>query len=643
MSSSTIADRISSVIEHTPPFDRLSQDERADLLTDISIEYFSTGEVVIEQGSTVNKGLYIVESGTVRLMDLENQRLLDKCGEGDFFGSLGLIKGSGAIYEAKAVEPTVCALLKASRFHKLYDRNEDVKAFFESDIKRYVRRMDKEVDVTGGHLLFNRRLHQLVHRDVVTCGPRTTARQAAQIMRRERVGSVVVVDDGKNVGIVTTRDLCDRLIAQGLSPEIPVTAIMTSPVATIGTDASLFEAMMTMINGRFNRLIITQQDGGVEKTEGVLTDRDIAHFRGQDPVATIDRIQDAPSVSELVSIRADANEQMWRLYRQGLQPEMINRILSVIYDRLVIRVLELADRDLRLKHGDQHVDLAWAWVRTGSGGRREMALNSQQHNMLIYANPDSKDQDARAHKWFGLIAARVNDGMQACGFASTEFVAREPRWRKSLRDWKKTYREWILEAKADQLADAPIFFDLRAVYGQRQLVEELRADLFDALNVQELDQKRRFLKLMAANALKEKPPLNFLRRFVTERSDDHRNSINIRERGTLPVVNAARVLALELRYLDSTTTFDRLQYAAEHIPELEKILEQTLEAYRFLVDFRLEEQLRAFESGEEPSNRIDPFALRKLQQNLLRNQFSTVVDFQEAIAHRYGLGKKRLL
>lgn len=643
MSSSAIADRIRALIDHTPPFDRLPEDQRAGLLTDISVEYYSTGEVIIEQGSSSHKGLYIVESGTVRLMDVENQRLLDKCGEGDFFGSFGLIKGGVSIYEAKAVEPTVCALLKASRFHEILDKNEDIAAFFESDIKRYVRRMDKQVDVTGAHLLFNRRLHQLVHREPVTCSLRTTARQAAQLMRRERVGSVVVVEEGRVAGIVTTRDLCDRLVAQGLSPEVPVTAIMSTPVITIEPEASLFDAMMTMINSRINRLIITDREGDQEKVAGILTDRDIAHYRGQDPIATIDHILYAQSVAELVSIRADTNEQMWRLYRQGLQADMINRIMSVFYDRLVVRILELAEQDLRMKQGSMHVDLPWAWVRVGSGGRREMVLNSQQANMLIHANPESEEQAKRAQTWFSLIATRVNEGLQACGFTQSVHVARDPRWRKSLREWKRTYREWILEADSEKLKDGSIFFDLRVIYGQKGLVEELKADIVDALNIQAMDPDRTFLQIMATNALEHKPPLNFFRRFVVERSGGHRHTINIRDRGTLPVVEAARILALELRYLESTNTVDRLQYAAQAIPELSRVLEETLEAYRFLVDFRLEEQLRAFDSGEEPSNYIDPYALPRLQQNLIRNSFSTVLELQESIAHRYHLAKKRLI
>ncbi len=639
--TSAITDRLRTLLENTPPFDRLPAEERNSILTDVSIEYFSPGEVLMAQGSATPRGLYIVESGVVRLMDLDTQRLVDKCGEGDFFGSFNLVKGGVAIYEAKAVEPTVCAVLKGERFQSLYDKYEDFASFFESDIKRYVRHLGMEMDVTGAHLLFSRRINQFVHRELVTCAPEVTAQQAARIMRRESVDSVLVMNDGKLLGIMTDGDLRNKLVARGQSPDTPVRRLMTTPVVTVAAEASLFEAMMVMLDRKVNRLIIMQRNGQTDEPVGVLTDRDVAHFRGQDPVATVQRIENAPSVSELVSIRAQTSEQLLRLYRQGVQPEMINGIMAVIYDNLAIRVLDLVERELRSKHPDLRVDLPWVWLRFGSGGRQEMALNSQQHNGLLYANPASDKEAEQAERWFNLIAERANDALESCGFTMSEVVARDPRWRNSLRNWKRMYREWILQAEPSALSIAPPFFDLRGIYGENTLVEELKLDIVDALNIQAMDPDRKFLSLIAAAALENRPPISFFRRFVLDRSGENRNTFDIRERGALPVVNVARVLALEMRYLESTNTFDRLRKAAEAFPDIGKILEQTIESYRFLVDFRLEDQLRAFEAGERIDNRIEPFALRKVQQNLLRNAFSAVSELQETISRRYEASRSK--
>ena len=637
MSSSTIIDRISSLLEGTPPFDTLGEEDRLAILSDVSIEYFAPGEVILAQGSMSHPGLYVVESGLVRLMDVLQQRLLNKVGEGEVFGSFGLIKGGATIYEAKAVEPTVCALLRSDRFQQLYEKNEDFAAYFDSDLRMYVRRMGTAMDVTGSHLLFSRNLNQLTHRRLVTCDAEMSAQKLAQLMKREGVDSVLVLQNKKLAGIVTDADLRNKVVARGLAFDIPARKIMAKPVVTVPIEGSIFDAMMAMLRRSVHRLVLVDADG---KPAGVLTDRDISHFRGQDPVATTRRIENASSVDELASIRAATNEELLNLYRQGAQPEMLNRIMMVFYDRLAVRVLEIAEAELRAEGDEGRLELPWAWIRVGSGGRQEMALNSEQHNALIYADPASEEEAERAEAWFNRLTEKANEALARCAFNPSEYVARDPRWRKSFRGWKRAYREWILQSDEATLAPTPIFFDLRGIYGDLRLVEELKADIVDALNVQAMDAERTFLKLMAQHAMEFKPPTGLVRK-VLDQLGDSRNGFDVREGGVRPIVDAARVLALEVRYLESTNTFDRLRRAALEIPDLSKVIDDALEAYQYLVDFRLESQLRAVEAGDEPVNQIDPAGLNKMQQRLLRNAFSRAATLQDALARRYKVGRRR--
>lgn len=638
MTTSTIIDRLSSLLATTAPFDVLTEEDRASILSDVSIEYYGPGEVIVPQGTMVHPGLFIVESGLVRLMDVTQQRLLHKIGEGDVFGSFGLLKGGATIYEAKAVEPTVCALLKGQRFQQLYESSEDFAAYFDSDLRMYVRRMGSTMDVTGSHLLFSRNLNQFSHRRPVACHPEFSIQRLALLMKREGVDAVVVMQHRKLVGIVTNADLRDRVVSRSLGPDTPVKKIMRRPVVTLPVEASLFDAMMQMLTRRVHRLVLVNGEGS---PVGVLTDRDISHFRGQDPVATTSRIDNASSLDELAGIRASTNEELLNLYRQGAQPEMLNRIMMVFYDRLAVRVLQIVEEDLRATAGDDDLDLKWAWMRIGSGGRQEMALNSEQHNALIVADPTSKEAEERAERWFNQLAEKANEALALCGFSPSEYVARDPRWRKSFRGWKRAYREWILQADEDSLAPTPIFFDLRGIYGDVELVEALKQDIVDALNVQALDDRRTFLKLMAQHAMEFRPPTGLVRKML-DRVADGRNAFDVREGGIRPIVDAARVLALEVRYLESTNTFDRLRQAALEIPDLSKVIDDALEAYQYLVDFRLESQLHAVEAGDEPVNQIEATGLNKMQQRLLKNAFSRAADLQDALARRYKLGRKWL-
>lgn len=639
MPSSTIVDRISALLQKTAPFSSLPEAERKELLSDVSIEYFAAGEVIIQQGHTTHTGLYVVESGLVRLMDVARQRLIEKAGEGDDFGSFGLIKGGAAIYEAKAVEPTVCALVRGDRFQQLYEKYEDFAAHFDGELKLYVRRLGTSMDVTGGHLLFSRSFNLFAHRRLVTCESGMSAQKAALLMQREGVDSLIVVQGEKLLGILTDSDLRNGIVAEGLSTDTPVRKVMTAPALTVAADATLYEAMTLMLSRRVHRLVLVDPSDATRPV-GVVTDRDISHFRALDPVATAGRIGNASSIEELTYIRTATSEQLLNLYRQGAKPELLNRLMMVFYDRLVVRILELVERDLRAAQPETSTSLRWAWVRLGSGGREEMALNSEQHNALVYQDPTDGEEARRAEVWFNKLAEQVNEGLERCGFSPSAYVARDARWRRPLRAWKKAYREWILQSDEQSLAPTPIFFDLRGVYGDERLVDDVKQAIVDALNVQAMDEERAFLRLMAMHAMEYRPPTGILRKML-DRVSEGRNTFDVHEGGIRPIVDAARVLSLEIRYLESTNTFDRLRRAARELDDIARTLDDALDAYQYLVDFRLESQLKAVEAGDPPVNEIDTLS-NKMQQRLLRNAFEHAAELQDALARRYQLGRKWL-
>ena len=639
MSESTILDRFRALLEQTAPFDRLPPEARAEVINAIVVDFLEEGEVVIEQGSMNHPGLYIIESGMVRLMDVDNQRLLDKCGEGDTFGSFGLIKGGAAIYEARATEPSVIALLSGEDFQRLYRTFPDFKSFFESDLKQYVRRMYSDVDVSGRHLLFNRTLKSFAHRRIVYCDRDSSAREIIGAMRAEEVEVVAVGSPDRVEGVVTMPGLLSAVSSPGSDLDMPAIRIMQQP-QTISDSATLFDALAAMMKAGSKLLLITR-DGTTEAPPvALLRDRDLAHFRGQDPVASMERIAAARHEDDLRDVRAETSEQLLNLYRQGARPEMLHALLTIVYDRMAIRILEIVERRLRRERPEEVVDLPWAWLRLGSGGRREMSMTSMQHNAFIYEDPSDEEEAQAASHYFNQLAEGVNNALERCGFEPSDVVARDPRWRRPARMWRQTYREWIHQSNEEAIRYIMPFFDLRGIYGYMPLLDNLTTDIVDALNVQEMDEGRDFMSMLAARAVEQGPPLSLMKRFVVERTGEHKRAFDIRERGIRHVVDAARVLAVDMRYLESKNTFDRLRAASKAYPEMTSIIDSALDAYRFLVDFRIESQLRAMDAGDKPTNHIDPTNLNRMQQNLLRSAFSSVAELQAAVADRYNVGRR---
>ncbi len=180
--------------------------------------------------------------------------------------------------------------------------------------------------------------------------------------------------------------------------------------------------------------------------------------------------------------------------------------------------------------------------------------------------------------------------------------------------------------------EAGIFFDLRGLYGDMALVGELKAAIAEALR-----EERRFLPLLVSNALASRPVTSPLRRLVAGWSRGDRNTIDIKRRGLRPLVDIARVFAMQLGYLDSANTSDRYQYAIRALPEMGRTAENALEAYHYLAQFRFRRHLWAVERGEAPDNSIDPSTLNETQQSMLEVAFTAVAEAQNAVARRYGI------
>jgi signal-transduction protein with cAMP-binding, CBS, and nucleotidyltransferase domain len=101
-----------------------------------------------------------------------------------------------------------------------------------------------------------------------------SALDAAKLMIKNKVGSVVVVDtDGKPIGIVTERDILKKVARLDKSPkDVAVQDIMSSPVITVKAYDSLETASGVMTKNKIKRLVVMEQDGSLA---GVLSATDI--------------------------------------------------------------------------------------------------------------------------------------------------------------------------------------------------------------------------------------------------------------------------------------------------------------------------------------------------------------------------------
>lgn len=136
---------------------------------------------------------------------------------------------------------------------------------------------------------------EIMTKDVLTVGPESSVMKAAKMMASRSVGSIVVVQRGKPVGIVTERDLLMKVMSADLRPsKIPVKKIMSKPVITATPETDVLDAVRLMARHHIRRLPVV--DGG--KLVGIITTRDIMRISPElleanmtQPMATGEKIE----------------------------------------------------------------------------------------------------------------------------------------------------------------------------------------------------------------------------------------------------------------------------------------------------------------------------------------------------------------
>ena len=211
-------------------------------------------------------------------------------------------------------------------------------------------------------------------------------------------------------------------------------------------------------------------------------------------------------------------------------------------------------------------------------------------------------------------------------------MATTDEWRLRLWDWQDTVRRWARAPTNDAVMRVSIFFDIRALYGDAGLASRLQAVMLE-----QTGRNTIFQAALAANALASRPPLGVFRRFVVDRDGEHRDSLDIKKRGVLPVTEIARLHALA-RGIEAVNTQERLSALAKagHMTIVDS--RNLVDALHFLQRVRMQHQCEQILAGTPVDNYINPRTLPRLAKEQLRDAFTIIDEAQAAVRQTYRAG-----
>jgi CBS domain-containing protein len=593
-------------------FDVLTEAQVHAAATSMQIGYYRAGSDVLHIGSK-NQQLHIVRSGALELRNGEGD-LVQRVAEGECFGFPSLMNQAAVRNQSVAIEDSLIYHLDGSVFAELRRDNARFDTFF---IRSLSDRLLARPVIAKLHGAAGRGVSQLITRPPVAVDASATIQQAAQKMVEERVSAMLVTEEGRFCGIVTDRDIRSRVVAVGCDGERSIRDIMSIDPVAIDSGALAYEAALMMMQQKIHHLPVLT-DG---KLVGMVSRSDFMRIETEHPLYLVNDIGKQTTVDGII----DACRRLPALIASQIDTdangEQLGKFVTTITDSVTQQLCRIGESQLGAP------PCAYAWVAMGSQGRQEQSARSDQDNALVLADTTVADND----EYFAALAKIVNDGLDACGYVYCPggVMASNPKWRQSLRIWKQYFTTWMTVPEEKALMHANIFFDLRCVYGEVHLVDELKASIREDASRNEI-----FLALMAKNAMTFQPPLGFFRQFVLERSGEHKNTLDIKLHGIMPLVEIARIRALAAGEMRITTR-NRFRAAAKAGEITETDAANLIDALDFIEKLRVEHQSRQMHAGLKPDNHLSPGEMSPLARQNLKSAFAQVRVSQAALLNRF--------
>lgn len=433
-----------------------------------------------------------------------------------------------------------------------------------------------------------------------------TVGDAVHMLAQSHMSAVLVLDaNGRPIGIVTERDILQKVAAGGTAQHAPVSDVMSTPVATVPADAYLYVAIARMSRLGFRHLAVVAPEDG--RHLGLLDVRAVLRQRSIAALAMADEVAQASSADRLKAAFARMPELGRSLRAEGVPAHQVAAVISGVIRDMTARAGELAMAAMGAE-GRGEAPAAWCLLVLGSGGRGESLLAADQDNALIHAGTDDD------YPWFKEFGLRVAEILNAAGipFCRGGVMASMPKLRHNLAGWRACIDLWFEQPEPEAILNADIFYDFAPVGGDFTLAAELRAYSARARKA------RLFLNLMAKEIGDKGGALGWFGRFRT-----HAGRIDLKIGGLFPIVAGARVLALRL---GSTvlSSRDRWRAAFDAGIIVDEDLARLLDAHEMILGLILDQQLADLAKGKPATSHVEVRRLLELEQDRLKEALHVV-------------------
>jgi len=464
-------------------------------------------------------------------------------------------------------------------------------------------------------------------RNLIVCNNNDSVLIAAEKMRDNNISSLIACDEeNQPVGIVTDRDLRNKVIAGGLIPQqTRVREVMTSPLLSVAEDDTLFEVLYRMSHHRIHRVGVIDSDNILV---GIINESDIIRLQNRSPQRLLQAIDEATSITDLKKVYADNEQLVVFLRRNGVRSYDLIKMISLLNDQIAEKLISLLKQGRFKDMGNKS-----AFLVLGSEGRREQTLKTDQDNAIIIADDASSEEIANIEAFSQvLIDSLIEIGVPECPGG---IMAKNEFWRRSLADWKSIIDKWVSVPSSENILNFSMFSDMRAICGNRFLAQQLSEHI-----VKIAEENSLFLAKMAQNVCRFPPPLGIFGRIKTETSGKYNGMLDLKKGGIFALTEGVKVMALSAGMLGGST-HERLDFLQQQELLSKEQVSDIRASFNLLTFLRLRGQVDSSAAGWEISNHILPGSLDRVEKGRLKLALEVVKTFQSILRQHFQLNMLR--
>ena len=605
------------------PFSKMAQKDVDFFLTSSREAYFAPKEIILSPADGAPQYLYFIRQGRVSgRRDTpgieETAFLLD---EGSLFSIGSAFANRPVSTTYSSVDDCFCLLFPVDAMRQLASQSIPFSEFLNNRIwglleESRVALRNAFASQALAEQSLETRVGDLALKKPLTIGPNQSLREALTLIHEKNVGSILVVENQRNIlGILTRYDVLARVTLSNLDLSTPISEVMSLDVKTVTVDDTAEEAGLLMSRFHIRHLPILDQGELV----GIISERDLFSLQRLSLNNISSAIRRTDELAQLKKSADDIRKFARNLIGQGVQAQQLTTLISHLNDVLTARLIEIyaAKHQLNMTQ--------FAWIALGSEGRSEQTIATDQDNALVFSDEVPVSQRAA----YLSFAREVNQALDDCGYplCKGNIMASNPELCLSQSEWLARFSRWIEQGSPQDLLKASIFFDLRSLAANADLLIPLQNYVRTKAAA-----IPRFIKLLADNSLNTRVPLNWLGA-IEPTEIDGQKTIDLKLQGTAIMVDVARIYSLA-HGIAATNTRERLAAVgrALNIPESESAAWIT--AFEFLQTQRLAVQIGEAGIISNP-NVVDIDKLNSVDRSILKEALLKARSLQQLLQLDY--------